>query len=69
MRVAGVLRVGQPHPGKGEGHRGAAAFRRRGRSGRDLSVRPLPQHMNEEGFVHGGSAKAKLSVQRVDVHE
>jgi hypothetical protein len=24
--------------------------------------------MNEEGFVHGGSAKAKLSVQRVDVH-
>jgi hypothetical protein len=47
---------------------GSGGLQEEGRSGRDLRLRQLPQHMNEEEFVHGGSAFAKLSVQRVDVH-
>src|SRR3954471_23894675 len=39
-----------------------------GGSGGDLKLRPLPQRMNEEEFVHGGSAASEASVQRVDVH-
>ena len=55
-------------PQQGEGRRESGGLQEEGRSGRDLRLRQLPQHMNEEEFVHGGSAFAKLSVQRVDVH-
>jgi hypothetical protein len=55
-------------PFTGEGRRGSGGLQEEEGVEWGLSVRQLPQHMNGEESVHGGSAAYEALRQRVESH-